>query len=166
MLQTFTNLSPKARIWVYQSNRKITKEEQLEIKKRSELFLRSWAAHGQDLLASAEILNDYFFIIATDESFNMASGCSIDTSFRFVQELGAELQIDFFNRSNLAFLTDGTISMVDMKDLKAEITNGNITGQSEFFNNTIANKEELDSKWLVKAEESWLKRYFKAAENV
>ena len=33
-------------------------------------------------------------LVAVDESFNNVSGCSIDSSVRFVQELEQELQID------------------------------------------------------------------------
>jgi hypothetical protein len=36
-----------------------------------------------------------------NEDIESASGCSIDSSVRFVKSLGAELNIDFFNRLNV-----------------------------------------------------------------
>lgn len=166
MIASFDKLSANSRIWIYQSDRPITAEEQIQIRNKSAVFLKSWAAHGQDLLASAEVIDDYFLIISTDESFNMASGCSIDTSFRFIQELGSSFQIDFFNRANLAFSIQGKVELIDMKTLKEKIEQGNIQASSLFYNNSIRTLGELRDNWRVKAEESWLKRYFKAAESV
>ena len=166
MIASFEKLSSNSRIWIYQSNRPISGEEQIQILQKSAAFLKSWAAHGQDLLAAAEIIDDHFLVIATDESFNMASGCSIDTSFRFIQELGSAYSIDFFNRANLAFNLEGKVQLIDMKQLKGNIEEGNIQASSLFYDNSIRSLGELRNNWRVKAEESWLKRYFKAAESV
>jgi len=166
MSKRLSTLPPNARVWVYAADRKLSSEEISQILAASDNFLNEWAAHGAELKASADILNDHFLIIAADESFQMASGCSIDTSFRFVQSIGQQFQVDFFNRMNISFWLDNEVRQFKMKDLNQAIRKGQIDRQTVFFNQNIATLEELNSNWRVKAEESWLKRYFKAAETV
>jgi hypothetical protein len=166
MLTDFKSLSPNSRVWIYQSERVLTIEEQQLMLDETTLFLNQWAAHGNNLMASAQMFHDAFLVIATDESFNMASGCSIDSSFRFVQELGAKMKIDFLQRINLAFLLGEKVSIVKLTDLKAMVENGAIDTNTLFFNNTIQKKFELENDWCVKAGETWLARYFKTTANV
>ncbi len=166
MLSPFEELSAESRIWIYQADRALSNEEQQTLLLASEQFLQQWAAHGQSLLASATIEHSHFLIIATDEGFNMASGCSIDSSFRFVQEMGDKLNVGFFDRANLAFLKNDSVQFVKMNDLKSEVANGLIQGNSLFFDNNLSTKGELEEKWIVKANESWLNRYFQTAKSV
>ena len=105
MLANFDNISDQARVWIYQADRPIGTEEKNVIIKDTEAFLSQWAAHGSALQAAGDLLFDHFLVICIDESFQMASGCSIDSSVRFVQELGQKLSIDFFKRTNAQFLT-------------------------------------------------------------
>ena len=166
MLTPFDNMSDASRLWIYQANRNISGQEQKDIMIATEQFLRQWAAHGSDLMASATIKHDRFLIIATDESFNMASGCSIDSSVHFVQGLGQQFNIDFFVRTDLAFLNEQTVEIVPLNALKEAVASGQIGAESRFFDNTVAQKGQLRDQWLKKASETWLKRYFKPTLNV
>lgn len=166
MLTNFEQMADNARIWIYQADRPLDKEERQEAMLQTQQFLAQWAAHGSDLRASATIKYDHFLIICIDESFQMASGCSIDSSVHFVQSLGQQLGINFFERTNLAFLAEENIEIVKLKDLKGQVASGAIGPDSLFFENTIQSKGQLQTQWLVKAGETWLKRYFKAALNV
>jgi len=166
MLTPFEELRPQSRIWIYQADRPIAGEEEQAMLAASETFIREWAAHGQSLLASASVLHQHFLVFATDENFNMASGCSIDSSFRFVQQLGQEMNFDFFQRTNLAFLIDNEVKIVPMSALKHEIAAGTIGEDSLFFDNNIGTKTELAEKWIVSASKSWLKRYFQSSPSV
>lgn len=166
MLTHFEAMGDNSRIWIYQSDRPIGEEEKAAIMIDSEAFLKQWAAHGSDLKASGTILHDHFLIICTDESFNLASGCSIDSSVQFVQGLGQKFNIDFFQRTNLAFWQGEGIEIIKLNDLKGLVADGTIGPDSLFFENTIQTKGQLQTEWRVKAGETWLKRYFKAALNV
>lgn len=166
MVNHISELPSNSRIWIYQSDRPIEEETKKQIIKLTNDFLAQWAAHGKNLLAASEIKENHFLIIATDEQFNTASGCSIDSQFRFVQEIGVQYGIDFFKRSNLAFEKNGSIQLVDMKLIKTEIENRQISPDDIFFNNNIQTLAELSTEWKVKVNESWLKRYFTASESV
>lgn len=166
MITPFEKLKDSARVWIYQSDRPFTSAEVGLIEEKAGDFISSWAAHGQDLLASATIVHNHFLVIAADEDFNMASGCSIDSQFRFVQDLGANLNIDFFNRMNIAFKDNEEVMLIPMSKLKGEVETGNIHPDSTFFDNNIQTKAQLSKNWLKRAGDSWLSRYFKAQKNV
>ena len=166
MNSTFDAFHPDSRVWVYTSNQLINDQTHEDILKDCAAFLSRWAAHGSDLKASAQLLEGYFLIIAADETFQMASGCSIDSAVRFVQELGAKYNINFFERTNLMFKIDGSIRAIQLSELSEQITAGLITRSTPYFNSNISTLKELNDNWLVKAEESWLKRYFNATETV
>lgn len=166
MRKAFEELTDQSRIWIFQSTTSLTDQQQQKIIEETDLFLQKWAAHGAQLLASCTIEFDRFLIIAIDEDFNMASGCSIDSMTRFVQELAGKHNIDLFDRSKLAFLQGEKIVLVDMKEVKELVNQGFFNDQTQFINNNIQTKNQLKTEWLVKPEESWLKRYFQAAKSV
>lgn len=124
------------------------------------LFLAEWKAHGNDLMAGSEVFNDLFLVVALDESFSAASGCSIDTCVRRILQLGQEMQVDFMDRTNVAVLRDEEISLYPLKDLPALIRTGEITPLTRVYDNSIQTLSMLDS-WVKPAKDTWLKRYFK-----
>ena len=166
MLTQFNTISESSRIWIYQADRPFTKEENEIILSSTLAFMDKWAAHGQDLKASVTIKYNQFLIIATDESFNTASGCSIDSSVHFVQDVGNKFNIDFFDRMKLGFLINNEVVIIPLNDIKQAVKDKRVDQNSLFFQNTITLKGELETGWLVKSGESWLKRYFNVLESV
>lgn len=166
MLANFDKVSDSARIWIYQADRPINPAEKAMIREQTEAFLSQWAAHGSALQAAGDVLYDHFLVICIDESFQMASGCSIDSSVRFVQELGQRMNLDFFQRTNLAFDLETGMKLVPLSKMKTAVESGQVKADSLFFDNNIQSKGQLASQWRVKAGESWLKRYFKATLSV
>ena len=166
MRTEFESLSDRSRIWVYQSKEKLDASTAKNILDEANTFLQQWAAHGADLMASVTIEYDRFLILATDENFNMASGCSIDSKVRFVQGLDQKYQLDLFDRTLLAFKKDERIEMHLMQEMKKLVESDYFTDKTYYFNNNIQTKGQLKSDWLVKPEESWLKKYFKPLKSV
>ena len=87
MLIPFTDLPDQARVWIYQASRPFSKEEKADITQEIQAFLKQWAAHGSDLVTSYEIPYDQFIVIGLNEEVQGATGCSIDSSVRFIQIL-------------------------------------------------------------------------------
>jgi hypothetical protein len=156
----FDALGPQSRIWIYQSNRKFTEEEQWFILENTSRFLEAWTAHGNDLQAGVKILYDQFIIIGLNEAVNEASGCSIDKSVGFIREIENSLNITLLESSKVAFLDKTEIRLVDFSDIRQMIVSGNIKRGDKVFNNSIGSKAQLQSEWLIPAEDSWIKRYF------
>lgn len=113
----FSSISKDARVWVYQANRVITENEKQQISDRLHDFTAGWAAHGAKLVAEATILGDYFVVLAVDETVEMPSGCSIDSSVKFIKSIGADFKIDFFNRLKLVVKKEGEVKMIAFSDL-------------------------------------------------
>lgn len=166
MLTPFEKLSDQSRIWIYQSKTELDQTTQQNLLADTEQFLNQWAAHGAALLASASIEFDRFLIIAIDENFNMASGCSIDSMVRQVQNLGESHGVDFFDRTQLAFKKGDRVELMDMKEINQQVTEGFFDSETLYFNNNIQSKSQLKDEWLIRPEESWLKRYFQTAKSV
>jgi hypothetical protein len=99
--------------------------------------------------------------LAVDESFTPPSGCSIDKSVRFLQELESSLKINFLERSSVA-LENGNdeIFTVELKDIKKNVEEGKINSNSFVFNNLIDKLGDIEKNWKVPASQSWLSRYF------
>lgn len=165
MRATFDELSDKSRIWIFQSTQPFD-DKAGQITEEANAFLQQWAAHGSQLKASCHVAHNQFLIIAIDEDFNMASGCSIDSMTRFIQDLAKKHAVELFDRTKLAFNKDGVVVLVEMNEMKKLVAEGFFTDQTFFFNNNIKTKAQLNSEWLVKPEESWLKRYFQVAKSV
>ena len=106
-------------------------------------FVHEWAAHGVGLKAESLVYKNRFLILAVDESQANASGCSIDSSVKFVKAMGSELSIDFFNRMNLV-----------VSNSKDELESVHVSDLKNFLNDSVYNPmittlEQLRGEWLV-----------------
>ena len=152
--------SENSRVWVYQSDRRLTDEEAHEIQIRLNGFTQAWAAHDNALKARAEVRYNRFLILMVDESQTGASGCSIDSSVRFMQQLGQQFNIDLFDRFNLAYRTGDQILSAPRAVFEELIRQNNINGETIVFNNTVQTLADLHSKWEVPFKDSWHQQLF------
>ncbi|UTA67498.1 hypothetical protein [Emticicia sp. 21SJ11W-3] len=161
MYISFEQLPQSARIWIYQANRTLTDNEVSLVETTLQPVVTKWAAHGTALLASVKVLLNRFVIIALDESQYEASGCSIDASTRWFKELGEQLNVDFFDRSQ-AYLDGSEIKTFSIFQPKKAIESGLIAADTVVFvnNNHIQTLADLSTNWQIKASESYLKRFF------
>lgn len=158
--QLFKQMPTTARVWIYQANRILTIDEALIVQEKTAQFIEGWAAHGSKLMASFELVDNLFLIISVDEQVASASGCSIDSCVHFIQKLQAELNLDFFNRLNVAFMKERKLKICTLNEFEAQVKSGEINQQTLVFNNTIQSVSDLKNNWLVEAQNSWHSRYF------
>ncbi|CAL2076941.1 conserved protein of unknown function [Tenacibaculum sp. 190524A02b] len=159
MFTEYTNLPNNARVWIYQADREFTQEEHTHISNKAVEFINNWTRHGDDLKGSFTIKYNQFLVLAVDESFNNVSGCSIDASVRFVQEVEKELNIDLMDKMNVSFKDGENINIVKLSDFQKYAKEQKITPETIVFNNMVNTKEDFETKWEVQAEESWHKRF-------
>ena len=153
-------MASTSRVWIYQSDQKLSDSDQKLIAEKSHSFLQDWAAHGQSLKSSYRLMHDKFLVISVDESYNQASGCSIDASVALIKNLEHELNLSFFDRTQVCFLIDDEIIEIPMNAVKGEIEKGNINENTITFNNLVADKKGFEGEWKIPVKNSWLKRYF------
>lgn len=164
MFIPFEQLPESARVWVYQANRPFTDEEERYILQQGRLFAEQWAAHGQGLRASVDVLYHHFLVIAVDEQHQVPTGCSIDNSVGFVRSVASMFQrqgasIDFFDRTLIGFLINGTVKLIPLVQAKSKISKEQIQPETLMFNNLIATKAALENQWRIPVQGSWLARY-------
>lgn len=160
MYVNFNDLADDARIWIYQSNRSLTDQEQEEIKADLKTFLEQWTAHGKDLKAGFELKYKRFIIIGLDAQ-TQASGCSIDASVHFIQGLEKKYEIDLLDRMNVSFKQGDFITYKTLKDFKIMAKNKSVSKNTVVFNNLVATKAEYSEHWEVPASESWHSNFLK-----
>jgi len=159
MFVVYKNLPSNSRVWVYQSEREFTQEEIDFISKNAIQFIENWTKHGSDLQGSFTIKYNQFLVLAVDEGFNNVSGCSIDASVHFVQELEKSLEVDLMNKMNISFKDGDNINIVKMNLFKEFAKENKVNTDTVVFNNMITTKDDFENKWEVPASQSWHKRF-------
>lgn len=160
MFVDFDTLPNDARVWVYQANRTLTPQEQIDITTFLSDFLENWTAHQQTLRASVKILNNFFVIIALDEGYQAASGCSIDKQVHHIKQIEEKLGISLLDHAQIACLSENEIKTIHFSKIKAAISENELTPQTLIFNKSISKISDLKTSWLLPAQETWLKNYF------
>lgn len=156
----FDDMPDNARVWIYQANKSIETKNLSIIDTYVEKFLKDWAAHGAPLKGAHQVFHNQFLIIAVDESYNKASGCSIDSSVAIVRQISEELSIDFFDRSKLYFLIGDEIKESSISDIKNHVKEGKVKEETLTFNNLVPTIGDFKNQWVTPASNSWLSRYF------
>ncbi|MGG7662152.1 hypothetical protein [Dyadobacter sp. BHUBP1] len=156
----FSDIDFQSRVWVYQANRELTPEETGIITETLKASLDTWEAHGKPLTASGKIFEHRFIVIAVDERDELPSGCSIDKSVHWLQEIGQRMNIDFFDRS-LAYVDENDhVKTIPVPKIKQAVINETILPTTTIFDNQVATKAQWMSRWKIPASNSWLSRYF------
>ncbi|PZD76470.1 ABC transporter ATPase [Mesonia sp. K7] len=159
MLVDFKELPDEARIWIYQANRSFTEEEQKEITDKTTRFLEQWTAHGKDLQAGFDLKYNRFLVIGLNQESQSATGCSIDASVHFIQELEKTYKVDLLDKMNVSFKQGEYIAYKPLIDFKKMVKDRSVSANTIVFNNLVNTKSEFLSDWEVPLAQSWHNRF-------
>jgi hypothetical protein len=160
MFIPFENLPEESKIWIYQSNRKFSDEEMLEIENDLKEFIDNWAAHGTGLEASYLLKYNRFIVLAVNQEVQQATGCSIDSSVAFIQNIEQKYEVDLLDKMNVTFKNGDHIAHKSLIDFKRMAKEKAVTSNTIVFNNLVNTIEEFNENWEVPAGESWHSRFF------
>jgi len=161
MLISFSDLPNRARVWIYQASRPFSSKEKEKVSQQVQEFLKQWTAHGTDLVTAFEIPYDQFIVIGLDEQSQGATGCSIDSSVRFIQSLENQYQIELLDKINVTHKKGNELLYTPLKEFRSLAKKRKITSETIVFNNLVINKEEYLSHWEGPAGQSWHSRFIK-----
>jgi len=161
----FASMPDDSRLWIYQSERKFTPQEISIISDALLSFTEQWSAHGDPLMTSFDIRLDQFIVLAANEKHVPASGCSIDGAVRTIKGLGERLDINFFDRTAIAFYRDNAVTIIPMAALRKHFSDGMLNRDSDFINLLVNTKGDLEHEFVQPVSQTWLRRYL-PAENV
>ncbi|EDP70720.1 hypothetical protein FBALC1_08173 [Flavobacteriales bacterium ALC-1] len=161
MLVNFDNLPEESRVWIYQANRSFSEEELIQLQEQLNVFIEAWTAHGQDLQAGYKIVYKRFIVIALNQDLNNATGCSIDASVHFIQELEKQYNVDLMDKMNVSYKQGEFIAYKPLIDFKKMVKQNAVSKKTIVFNNLVTNIAEFKENWEVPASESWHSRFLK-----
>ena len=157
----FDNLPDDSRIWIYPSNRPFLKTELETLILDLSQFLSQWTAHNQNLQAGFELPYNRFIIIGINQQTVQASGCSIDSSIRFIQELESKYGITLLDKMNVTFKQGDFLAYKPLDEFVKMAKAKSVSKETIVFNNLIDTIEDYKHFWEVPARESWHNRFIK-----
>ena len=159
MLVEFNALPDSSRIWIFQANRSFSEQELQEIRQAMDAFIEEWTTHGSDLKAGYEIRYKRFIILALDQTNTSASGCSIDASVHFIQQLEKKYNVELLDKMNVSYKQGEFVAYKPLNEFKKMAKQKAVSKNTIVFNNLVTNKGEYLEHWEVPASESWHSRF-------
>lgn len=156
----FEEMPKNSRIWIYQADRKLSDADVAEIEIVVKDFVEQWVAHSTPLKASYKIVYNRFIVLAVDQDYHPASGCSIDASVRMILDLQAKYGVDLLDKMNVTFKSGEFIAHKSLIDFKKMAKEKAVNANTIVFNNLVNTIEEFEEYWEVSAAESWHSRFF------
>jgi hypothetical protein len=150
------NFDAASRIWIYQASRSFDSSEVSLVEAEISKFIESWHSHGLKVKGYGNLFFGQIILLMADETSSGVSGCSTDSSVHFIKEMEKRFDVRLLERQTLAFLVDNDISLIPISRLSNVISDGTITKETLFLNNTVSTKKELENNWIIPIKDSWL----------
>ena len=161
MYVNFDDLPDNSRVWIYQSNRMFSKTELDSISEDLSKFLSGWTAHNHNLEAGFEIPYNRFIVLGVNQQITQASGCSIDTSVRFIQDLETRYEITLLDKMNVTFKQGDFFAHIPLNEFVKLAKAKSVSKDTIVFNNLVNTKSDYRLFWEVPARDSWHNRFIK-----
>lgn len=156
MYVDFNLLPGNSKVWIYQASGFLSDQQVESVFNDARNFVESWTAHQADLKASVSVFHNLFIVFAVDQSYNEASGCSIDKKVHFIKSVESKTGLNFFDRMNVAYRAGDNIMIDKMSNFPSLINSGKISDETLIFNNLISNLDEFKNSWVIPVAKSWL----------
>lgn len=155
-----SDFDTESRVWVYVSDRPLTPEEASEIDHEIKLFSIQWVSHNRKLRSMGGVVDNRFAVLMVDESQAGASGCSIDSSVRFIKMIGEKYGIDWFNRNLIAFRDDyDHLQVLPMEKFREAYNEGVVSKDTLVVDTLVNTKKGLNDHFYRPLKDSWHSRF-------
>ena len=159
MEEDYITYPDTAKVWVYQSNKKLDEDEVAYLNVQLDDFVSSWESHGSMLKATYKIVHNLFVVFFVDEEGDRMCGTAQDNSLKLMKNLEQELEVSFLDRMVQAYKKDGEVYSVKMNDFSTLLQDATINENTTVYNNMITTKIDFDNNWEVPLKESWHKQF-------
>ncbi|MFT5243144.1 MAG: hypothetical protein ACI8QQ_001072, partial [Psychroserpens sp.] len=102
-----------------------------------------------------------FIVIALNQNISNATGCSIDASVHFIQQLEKDYNVDLMDKMNVSYKQGEYVAHKTLLDFKKMAKDKAVSKNTIVFNNLVDNIAEFKENWEVPASESWHSRFLK-----
>jgi len=155
MEEEYKGYPENAKVWVYQSNTQLDEDDIGFLKVEVDDFINTWESHGSMLKADFDIFHNLFVVFFVDEEGDRMCGRAQDASVNLMKKMEEQLEVEFLNRMNLAYMVKDKVIPVKMDDFTTLINEGVITDNTLVFNNTVTSKKEFDTIFKAPLKNSW-----------
>jgi hypothetical protein len=131
-------LPDTSRIWIFGATEPLTDAQQQALDADLTGFVRTWAAHGSQLMAAHRLEESTFVVVGVDETVHGASGCSIDSLVRHLSELETALDVSLLDGARIWYRTHaGDIVSCERSEFTDRSKQGEIDAGTRVFDPTI-----------------------------
>lgn len=162
----FPHFPDTSKIWIYTSNKPLQEAETAAILDELKKFVAQWKSHNNRVVADADVVFQYFLLLTADESREPVSGCAIDRSIVFIQQLAQRHHLNLFDRFYTIFVKDNQLWGADRNTFQQYILNEIVNEQTLVFNNAITHLHQLRNEWLVPLKTSWHSKVFQFPNSI
>jgi len=155
MNEEYKEYPANAKVWVYQSNTHLDDDDIGFLKVEIDDFINTWESHGSMLKADFDVFHNLFVVFFVDEEGDRMCGRAQDASVNLMKKMEEQLETEFLNRMNLAYMANDKVIPVNMDNFTKLIAEGVITDNTLVFNNTITTKKEFDTIFKAPLKNSW-----------
>jgi len=168
MILDLIALDNSSKVWIYQSISLLTDDQVDGIRDDLYTFLENWTSHNARLYTYGNVFHQRFIAVFVDERYAGASGCSIDKSMHFIEELEQKYGLTLTERTEVAYMEKAEddegedvskIHIIGLHDLKSSVADGELNANTFVFDNLVKTKGEFLQRWVVPLGESWHKRF-------
>lgn len=149
------SFDPSSKVWVYFSDRKFSNEEAVQIQKRIDQFCLEWTSHGAKVKSKGYLAFHRVIVLVADETQAGVSGCSTDSSVRFMKSIERDFLTNLMNREFFFYLDEEGIVYHHPIDKIIELKDNTIMVFNPFFKDL----NEFRTSWLSPLMSSKYKRF-------
>lgn len=152
------------RCWVFGSSRPLEAGNPV-LRERLDRFFTQWQSHGESVSGRWRIVEDRFLVVLREPEGAEVSGCSIDSMVGEVKVLERELDTRLLDSSRIFYRDNGgKVESVNRLEFKALAAEGRISPDTEVFDTTLTNLEDLKPGIFIKPlKDSWHMQLFEQA---
>jgi len=154
-MKTIDEMQGHSRVWLYQASQFLDIQQQEVLRNELTDFITQWTSHGALMDAAFGLYHNRLVVIAVDEQTATASGCGIDKSVHKMQQLAAQMGIDFLQRTVVLFMQDDIWCEAPLHQFWAKRKAGLIGENTPVLDATVKDLEQLRTRMVVPFSDSW-----------
>ena len=156
MNELFPNIALSARLFVYTAYETLSPNELSSFSNDLSNFISAWKAHGTHLNSSFMFIANRVLLIVVDEEDQTATGCSIDSLNRFLQNT----KYDWFTRNFVLHNSNSNDlnsqwKVTDLQDFHSKCKSGEISLEEYVLNTSVLTLADARQNMVQTVSESW-----------
>jgi len=145
--------------WIFQLNTPLNSTQADFIETGLQKILATWNAHGTSLTAESKIMHQQFVYIGLKADSARASGCSIDSLVKSVQELITGQGLILAESGTIFIRSEQGFYPIDFRNIENLILSGEIKPDTIIADISLGKHKDYKGI-MTPACDTWLGRYF------